>query len=516
LSNNAVVAPHRLSAEAGRTILQAGGNAVDAAIAAVATQGVVAPETCGLGGDLFALVHRPRWDRPRALNSSGRAGANVDAEALRSEGLDAIPPEHAAGVTIPGCVDGLVALSAELGSMPLLEVLAPATSHARQGFEVSMEQSDVFTRKAATYRHNPAVASFYPDGRPVRPGDRVVRSDLARTLEELSSGGRESFYQGDPGEDIVTAVGGLITLADMEKSSAVWVDPIGAEVAGMSAWTMPPNSQGYLGPGTLAVFEMLDPPQDREDPLWWHLLIESYRALAWERDDLTADPDHLALPSSLLLDHDRLARAASSIHPSRTGTWPQTMGSTADTAYLCVADSSGMAVSLIQSNYRSTGSPFGAARSGFLLQDRGLGFTLTPGHPNELAPGKRPLHTLSPTLWTTVDHASWILGTRGGAIQPQLLAQIGARAIIGDEPLDSAQSAPRWAIADFGPFSKPSLRFEPGVPSSIVGDLVGRGHQIETLAEPQRGWGPVSIIGLDDGIRAAADPRVDTAVALVF
>jgi gamma-glutamyltranspeptidase/glutathione hydrolase len=262
---------------------------------------------------------------------------------------------------------------------------------------------------------------------------------------------------------------------------------------------------------------MLDPPGDPEDPLWWHLLIESYRSLAWERDDLTADPDHLVLPSHLVLDRDRLSRAASSIDPQGTGVWPQSMGTTASTAYLCVVDASGMAVSLIQSNYRGLGSPFGASRSGFLLQDRGLGFTLTPGHPNELAPTKRPLHTLSPTLWTQADQSRWVLGTRGGAIQPQLLAQVAARAILGTVPVETALGAPRWAIADFGPFTPSSLRFEPGTPQVVLNDLKARGHRIGVVDQPQRGWGPVSTIGLDGDERvAAADPRVETTAALIF
>jgi len=322
LSSTAVVAPHRLSAEAGRSILKAGGNAADAAIAAIATQGVVAPETCGVGGDLFALVHRPGWDQPWALNSTGRAGSNADAAALRAAGFDEIPADHPAAVTVPGCVDGIVTLSGELGSMPLSEVLAPAIAHAMEGFEASVEQSEAFTRTAGTYRHNPAVEEFFPGGSPIQPGARVTRQPLARTLDAVATGGRDAFYLGDAGEDLVAAVGGLITREDLEMSSAEWVEPIGAGVSGLTAWTMPPNSQGYLGPGTLAVFEMLSPPADPDNPLWWHLLIEAYRAMAWERDDLTADPGHLALPSELLLDERRLRRTAGSVDPQQTGTWP--------------------------------------------------------------------------------------------------------------------------------------------------------------------------------------------------
>jgi gamma-glutamyltranspeptidase/glutathione hydrolase len=516
LTANAVVTPHHLSAAAGQAILEAGGNAVDAAVAAIAAQGVVAPETCGIGGDLFALVQQPGWETPRALNSSGRAGSGASADSLRATGALTIPGDHPAAVTIPGCVDGMEALISELGRLTLAEVLAPAIELARGGFQVSTEQARAFSRQADVYSENPAVASFFPGGAPAGRGDVVVRDDLARTLENIAAHGRSAFYEGQPAEDIVASLGGSITLEDMRESQAAWVQPISAEVADLKSWTIPPNSQGYLGPATLKVFEMLDPPADPDNPLRWHLLIEAYRCLAWERDDVVADPDHLALPANLLLDQARLQRAADTVDRDRSGVWPH-VGSTASTAYLCVADSDGMAVSLIQSNYRGTGSPFGASRSGFLLQDRGMGFTLMPGHPNELAPGKRPLHTLSPTLWSSGDRPRWILGTRGGAVQPQLIAQLGASAILAGEDLNRAQARPRWTVSDFGPETSSSPTLEPGFHPVGVDELRARGHNITVLAGPQPGWGPVSIIELDDPVRrAAADPRVDTSSALVF
>ncbi len=517
MTGNAVATPHHLSAEAGRHVLVNGGNAVDAAVAAVAAQGVVAPETCGVGGDLFALIHAPGWDRPRALNASGQAGSHADPAILREAGLDEVPRDHPLTVTIPGCVDGLASLSADLGRLSLADCLDPAITLARGGFPASTEQSAAFTRMAGAYRANPAVADLYPGGRPVEPGDTVRRPALAETLEAIASEGRDGFYLGRPAEDIVAAVDGLITADDLAQPHADWIEPIGVVVSGLTAWTTPPNSQGYLGPGALAVFESLDPPPDASDPLWWHSLIEAYRCLAWERDDIVADPGHAPMPAHLLLEPDRLQRAADTIDPKRAGTWPRSVGRPSDTAYLCTADSDGMAVSVIQSNYRGTGSVFGAARSGFLLQDRGGGFSLLSGHPNELAPGKRPLHTLSPTLWTEEDRAAWVVGTRGGAVQPQLVAQIAARSILGGETLEDAQSAPRWTVADFGPFSGPRLSVEPGVDPTLLRALETMGHELHQAPGAQRGWGPVSIIGLEhQERRTAADPRVDTTAALTF
>lgn len=506
-----------MSADAARRVLHAGGNAVDAAIAATATQGVVAPETCGIGGDLFALVHRPGWDRPRALNASGRAGSNADPDALRSIGQSGIPRDHPLTVTVPGCVDGWAALSAELGALTLADCLGPAIERATEGFEVSTEQAQAFRDTATMYADHPAVLEFYPDGEPIARGQLVRRAPLASTLGAIAEGGRDAFYRGDPADDIVHELGGTITRDDLAELHADWVDPISCQVAGITAWTIPPNSQGYLGPASLAVFEMVDPPTDPDDPDWWHLLIEAYRSVAWERDDLVADPDHAPLPADLLLDPGRLRRAAATIDREKTGLWPRRMGRESGTAYLCVVDSDGMAVSMIQSNYYGTGSAFGAPRGGFLLHNRGAGFNLTPGHPNELRPHKRPLHTLSPTIWTEGNRPRWVIGTRGGSVQPQLVAQVAARAIIAGQDLETTQAAPRWTISDIGPYSTPLSAIEPGLPGSTLDDLRRRGHQIEELSGMQSGWGPVSIIEVDgDERRAAADLRVDTTAALIF
>ncbi len=496
-------------------MLIGGGNAVDAAIAATAAQGVVAPETCGIGGDLFALVHRPGWDMPRALNASGRAGSNADREPVR--GLGSIPRDHMLSVTAPGCVDGWAALSSELGRLPLDECLAPAVEYATDGFEVSTEQALTFLEQTSFYAGQQAIREFYPEGEPVTRGDLVKRPALAATLQAVGEDGREAFYLGDPAKDIVQELGGLITRDDLARPHAEWVTPISCAVGDMAAWTIPPNSQGYLGPGTLAVFEMLGPPSDPSDPDWWHLMIEAFRSLAWERDDLVADPEHAPLPGQLLLDRDRLARAAATVDRGRTGVWPRKMGSESSTAYMCVVDAEGMAVSIIQSNFEGTGSSFGAGRSGFLLHNRGSGFSLTPGHPNELLPGKRPLHTLSPTLWTRDQEPKWVIGTRGGAVQPQLVAQVAARAVVAGQSIEETQNAPRWVIREFGPFSEGQLLVEPGVAATTVADLRRRGHLIEEVGEHQPGWGPVSMIHIDGDTRSThPDPRVDTTSAIVF
>jgi gamma-glutamyltranspeptidase/glutathione hydrolase len=182
---------------------------------------------------------------------------------------------------------------------------------------------------------------------------------------------------------------------------------------------------------------------------------------------------------------------------------------------MCVTDTEGLSVSIINSNYYGTGSPFGATRSGFLLQDRGRGFSLVPGHANELAPNKRPAHTLSPTLWTNRYMTSWLLGTRGGEIQPQLVAQLAARAIVGSDDLEQAQAAPRWSMTEYGPGDSSSVSLEPG--TGVEKALTDLGHHVVTRDSLQPGWGPMSIIARrGDEVQAASDPRVDTATAVVI
>jgi gamma-glutamyltranspeptidase/glutathione hydrolase len=426
-----------------------------------------------------------------------------------------VPADHQLSVTIPGCVDGLVGLSDRFGSMSLRGCLEPAVTLAEEGFEVSNEQARAFNFKSAVYAENPAVSGFYPDGKPVEAGQIVTRRDLARTLEGIAEGGRDAFYLGTAGEDIVNALSPYVQSGDLEMEQHDWVNPLAVDIGDDTAWAIPPNSAGYFGPATLAVFLRLDPPSDPTDPLWWHLLIEAHRSLAWERHRVVADPETAPVPAEELVSPERLDRAATGVSRTHAGSWPTPPAASTGTAYMCVTDTEGLSVSIINSNYYGTGSPFGATRSGFLLQDRGRGFSLVPGHANELAPNKRPAHTLSPTLWTIRDMTSWLLGTRGGEIQPQLVAQLAARAIVGGDDLERAQAAPRWSMTEYGPGDSSSVSLEPG--TGVERALTDLGHHVVTRDSLQPGWGPMSIIARRGGeVRAASDPRVDTATAVVI
>ena len=506
------VAPHELSTLAAIEIMTGGGNAVDGAIAANAVQGTVAPETCGIGGDLFALVYGPGIDSPACLNSSGRAGSGANPGALRATGHTTMPLDGPPAVTVPGCVDGWHALSERYGSLSLSDVLRPAIRLAESGFPASRELSVAWAARAAQLLSQASAPPMFPDGRPPGVGERISRPFLTESLRSVADS-RDAFYLDRVGTAIPEATGNLITPEDLARCQARWVEPLSADLFGMTAWTAPPNSQGYLTLASLSIFEKLDATGDPEHPAYWHALIEAYRSMAWERDHLLYDPD--TGPRLAILDPEKLAERRNRIDPAAAGSWRRPIPATGGTAYMCAVDRDGMGVSLIQSNFHGIGSGLSAGRTGVWLHNRGAGFNLIPGHPNEWRPGRRPLHTLSPTIWTEGNRLALVLGTRGGHQQPQLLSQMGAHLHhAGLEP-GIAQTVPRWTIQDINAPAS-AVTVESRTDSRVIDALRTRGHGI-TVRDPwEPGWGPVSAIAVSTGglREAVADPRVETALAL--
>ncbi len=508
------VSPHHLASQAGIDVLSDGGNAVDAAIAVNAVLGVVLPDTCGPGGDLFALVQSPGDVAPTALNASGRAGSGITADAMRDAGAGAIPMRSPWSITVPGCVDGWEALLDKHGSLPLSQVLAPAIGIARDGFQISHELGSSIARLQELIGDEGSSAPFYPSDVAASGGSTIRRPRFADTLESIAAGGRDAFFDGPVGSAIVEATGGAVTPEDMARRQAEWIVPLESAVFGQTAWTIPPNSQGYLTPATLRIFEMLDPPDDPNDPMYQHLLIEAYRSVAWEREDTAVDPNHAQQPAAELVADDRLAERAASIDRDRAGRWPRPPCSPAGTAYMTVRDRTGMGISLIQSNFWGIGSGKSAGSTGVFLHNRGAGFNLIQGHPNEFAPGKRPLHTLSPTLWTNGPDLGLLLGTRGGDQQPQFLAQYAASFFHAGSCTDDSQDLPRWNMEQPHPGTDSSVTFESRVAPSTVAGLVDRGHSVTLTGTHEAGWGPISAIDAASEMKGSADPRVSTSAAL--
>lgn len=502
--NHMVASADQLATQAGLAMFAMGGNAVDAAIATNAAIAVTGPHLCGMGGDLFALVHHR--GEVVCLNSSGRSGSSASADALRAEGDTAMPFRHdIRTVTVPGCVDGWVALHDRFGTLPLTTLLAPAIALAADGFPAS----PLLVASAAMVDPVAREALFELTSQARRPGLRVMRPGVARALRAIAEGGRDAFYRGEFGEGLRRLGQGWFTDADLAVSGAEWVTPLRAAAFGVDLWTVPPNSQGYLTLGGALVADTLSLPADPDDERWAHLLIEAAKVAGHDRPHVL----HEGASGDALLDTIR-ARA-SSVDTERASALAVN-GTDGDTTYLCSTDRDGMGVSLIQSNASGFGSWVVEPSTHINLHNRGLGFSLVEGHPAELRPGARPPHTLSPALATRDAQLVSVFGTMGGDGQPQILLQLAARMFHHGQSPAAAIHAGRWVLR--GPVtgfdtwtsdSGPIVMVEGNAPSEWVTALAGRGHRTEALPPYDSGFGHAHAIVRDEqGFwSGAADPR---------
>lgn len=496
---------------AGIVTLARGGNAVDAAIAANAAMAVVAPHLCGLGGDLFVLVHSPGHVAPVALDAAGVAGSGADPDRLRAEGHELMPFKHdIRTVTIPGCVDGWMSLHTRFGRLGLDQVLAPAIRLAEDGFAASPL---LVASLAASIAPRPERGSEELLGQATRRGARVRRPGVGRTLRAIAAGGRAAFYEGEFGEGLLRLGDGHYTADDLACPWTAWVEPVTAEAYGHRLWSIPPVSQGYLTVASAWIADGLPLPASVDDPDWAYLLVEAAIVAGHDRDEvLWQGADGPALVSEA-----RLAPRRAAISLDRRATWPAPPTLDGDTTYLCVVDGDGMGVSLIQSNASGFGSHLFEPSTGINLHNRGLGFSLVPGHPGELAPNKRPTHTLSPALVTHPDgRLAAVVGTMGGDAQPQILLQVITRLLKYGESPASAVGSPRWVLAGertgFDTWQRPNgpmVVLEDDAPAAWAEGLTRRGHEVQTSERLSSGAGHAHAIVMgDDGVLSgAADPR---------
>ncbi len=507
--SNIVVSPHNLSTMAGIEILRQGGNAIDAAIATNIVQGVVAPETCGIGGDLFALIWINGETKPFCLDSSGYAGSNVDISSLSSH--SDIPLNHPMSVTVPGAVRGWYAMHERFGRLEMKHLFSQAIDICLKGFKVSSELNQSLKSHEESLKIQDSGTELYPSGKVPNVGETVQRTLLANTLEDISFEGPDYFYTGEVSEAISEALTNIVTQDDISSFHPQWIEPLSIEMYGKIGWVTPPHTQSYLTLATLKIYEMLD--GDSKD-IDLHTLIESYRAAASQRDDITYDyGNNIDLFPGLNAEY--LKSLSNLIDLDNSSIFDQPADIGGGTAYMCTKDKEGNAVSLIQSNYYGIGSTIGVRDYGFFLHNRGAGFNLLHNHPNSLKPGRKPLHTLSPTMWSVDGNLDMVIGTRGGRYQPQLLSHFILK-ILKNVNLENAMISPRWNIDEFGKKSLSEINIEPGLDRNIIDELKNKGHKVNQLSELQNSYGPISaIVKTEDSWKASHDIRVDTASSII-
>ncbi len=511
-----VAAESPLAAQAGAAILADGGNAVDAAVAANAAMGVVAPMMNGMGGDLFAIVYDAKTGKLYGLNASGWAPAGLTIEFLKSRGIAAMPGHGIQTVTVPGVVDGWSKLLEKFGRKKFPEVLAAAIHYANDGYPVSERTAVDWEESSSTIRGDAnAVKTFLPDGHAPAAGEIFRNRDLANALQKIAGGGRDAYYQGEIARAIVETskrLDGTMTLADLGDYSSEWVEPISTTYRDWTVYEIPPNGQGIAALEMLNLMErfpLQQSPAGSADAL--HVMIEAKKLAYADLLRYIGDPKFSQIPVSGLLSKSYAATRAAQIDSAHAncaakfGNPPPTAG---DTTYLSVVDAEGNMVSLIQSNYSAFGSGIVADGTGFALQNRGGLFTLDPASPNALAGHKRPLHTIIPGFMSRGDERI-AFGIMGGFNQAQAHAQFVANIADYKMNIQAALEAPRFTKYTFDGCD---VQMEDRISESARKELEARGHKIELRHGYSSEFGGGQAVRRDfkTGVNfGASDPRKD-------
>jgi oxamate amidohydrolase len=510
----AIASPTVLATQAGAAAFEKGGNAVDAALAAATVLAVTYPHNCGVGGDLFALVQHPTGDVV-AINASGRAPLAIDVVAARAAGDGTSMPDYGPlSITVPGAVSGWEALHGRGAALPWADAFTQAIALAHDGANVPRSLAGKLQTDAEHLAADPGIrAVFFPDGKPLTEGDLLLQPALGATLQTIAADGADALYCGEVGARCVEglrAAGSPMTRADLEAHTADLLSPLRGRYRDLDVLVVPPNSQGFVLLEILAVVERLgiDPdPLGPDAPS----LARVIRAAASDRDRHLADADHTRVHLPTLLDDGHLAAICDEVRGNagideRAG--PHEGG---DTIALVAADATGFAVSLIQSLFYGFGSGILEPDTGIVAHNRGAGFTLEPGHPNELAPRKRPAHTLMPVIVQRDGKPVIVAGSRGGYAQPQINAANLIRLVdLGMSPAE-ALAAPRWLSAGMEPESaEPMILVEDDVPVATRDSLRDGGFRMEGIGAHDEHTGHAHLICMtDSGFEAGSDPRAD-------
>ena len=481
-----------LATQVALDILKAGGNAIDAAIAANALLGLVEPTGNGVGGDLFAIVWDAETKQLYGLNASGRSPRSLTIDYFKEKGYDKIPAYGPLPVSVPGCVDGWFELHKRFGTMNMEQILKPAITYAREGFPLTELIAYYWAGNARSLSKYPNISDVYmPGGKAPGKGEIFKNPYLASTLEAIAEGGRDAFYKGEIAKTIDTFMkeqGGFLSYEDLASHSSEWVEPVSANYRGYDVWELPPNGQGIAALQILNILERFDiASMGFGSSDYIHHFVEAKKLAFEDRAKYYADPAFNQLPVEELISKEYAAKRAELINPRRASrNLDAGEMEHGNTIYLTVADSHGNMISLIQSNFRGLGSGMCPPGLGFILQDRGELFTLEEGHYNVYEPGKRPFHTIIPAFITKDGLPYMSFGLMGGSMQPQGHAQIVVNMIDFGMNLQEAGDAPR--IRHDGS-SQPTgtemtdggvVNLESGIPYESIRGLMKRGHHIQS------------------------------------
>jgi gamma-glutamyltranspeptidase/glutathione hydrolase len=514
-----------LATQAALDILKAGGNAIDAAIAANAVLGLVEPTGNGIGGDLFAIVWDSKTQKLYGLNASGRSPYDLTLDYFKTNGYDKIPSYGPLPVSVPGCVDGWFELHNKFGKLPMTEVLHPAISYAENGFPLTELIAYYWGSSAGFLKRFPGFEEIYmPDGKAPKKGEVFRNPYLANTLKRISEEGRDVFYRGEIAEKIVAYIkeqGGFLSMKDFEDHTSEWVEPISTNYRGYDVWELPPNGQGT------AVLQMLNILENFNiaemgfgSPEYMHLFIEAKKLAYEDRAKYYSDMDFNNIPIEGLISKKYGKERAGLINPERAArAYPAGELEQGNTIYLTTADKEGNMVSLIQSNYRGMGSGMTPGKLGFILQDRGELFALEEGHMNVYEPHKRPFHTIIPAFITKDGKPFISFGLMGGAMQPQGHVQIICNLIDFGMNLQEAGDAPR--ISHSGS-SQPTgtkmtdggeVSLESGFTYQTIRDLMSKGHKISYELGPYGGYQAIMWDEINKVYYGASESRKDGQAA---
>ncbi len=475
LADRVVATSHPLAAQAGLDAMHRGGNAVDAAVATAIALTVLEPTSNGIGSDAFAIVADD--DGIHGLNAAGRSPAALDADRLRT--LDVMPLRGWDAVTVPGAVSAWATLTERFGRLTLDELAAPAVRYARDGFPVGPVTAAAWRHAEATFGGLPDfAAAFLPGGRAPRTGDRFALPAAAATLERIAATGGADLYTGQLAEQIAAhaaATGGALTADDLAAHHPEWVTTLRLGHRDRIVHELPPNGQGIAALLALAILGHTDVAgHDPDGAHAIHLQVEAMKLAFADTHAHVADPTAMRVDPAALLDPAYVASRAALLDPERAGEPGHGLPSRGGTVYLAAADDEGRMVSFIQSNYYGFGSGIVVPGTGISLQNRGAGFSTQTGHPNVVAGGKRPFHTIIPGLTERDGAVELAFGVMGGAMQPQGHVQVLTRLIDHGVDPQAASDAPRWRVENGR-----TLALEDGIPESVAADLTRRGHRLQ-------------------------------------